>query len=49
MAVRSGEELLNLSNRKFKKLMYSKGGVDVENFLIQREFLLLSKLQKMHL
>ena len=35
MAVRSGEELLNLSNRKFKKLMYSKGGVDVENFLIQ--------------
>ena len=35
MAVRSGEELLTLSNRKFKKLMYSKGGVDVENFLIQ--------------
>jgi glutamate--cysteine ligase len=35
MAVRSGEELLELSNRKFKKLMYSKGGVDVENFLIQ--------------
>lgn len=35
MAVRSGEELLNLSNRKFKRLMYSKGGVDVENFLIQ--------------
>tara|TARA_B100000282_G_scaffold225331_1_gene168154 strand:- start:937 stop:2142 length:1206 start_codon:yes stop_codon:yes gene_type:complete len=35
MAVRSGSELLNLSNRKFKKLMYSKGGVDVENFLIQ--------------
>ena len=35
MAVRSGDELLNLSNRKFKKLMYSKGGVDVENFLIQ--------------
>ena len=35
MAVRSGDELLKLSNRKFKKLMYSKGGVDVENFLIQ--------------
>ena len=35
MAVRSGSELLNLSNRKFKRLMYSKGGVDVENFLIQ--------------
>jgi len=35
MAVKSGSELLNLSNRKFKKLMYSKGGVDVENFLIQ--------------
>lgn len=35
MAVRSGEELLTLSNRKFKRLMYSKGGVDVENFLIQ--------------
>ena len=35
MAVKSGRELLNLSNRKFKRLMYSKGGVDVENFLIQ--------------
>ena len=35
MAVHSGDELLNLSNRKFKRLMYSKGGVDVENFLIQ--------------
>ena len=35
MAVTSGDQLLNLSNRKFKKLMYSKGGVDVENFLIQ--------------
>ena len=35
MAVKSGSELLNLSNRKFTKLMYSKGGVDVENFLIQ--------------
>ncbi|MBT4981570.1 MAG: hypothetical protein HOM85_00710 [Euryarchaeota archaeon] len=35
MAVTSGNQLLNLSNRKFKRLMYSKGGVDVENFLIQ--------------
>ena len=35
MAVSSGDELLTLSNRKFKRLMYSKGGVDVENFLIQ--------------
>lgn len=35
LSVRSGEELLSLSNRKMKKLMYSKGGVDVENFLIQ--------------
>ncbi len=35
MTVRSGEELLELSNRKMNRLMYSKGGVDVENFLIQ--------------
>ncbi len=35
MAVESGQQLLDLSNRKMKKLMYSKGGVDVENFLIQ--------------
>jgi len=35
MAVKEGKELLELSNRKMKKLMYSKGGVDVENFLIQ--------------
>jgi glutamate--cysteine ligase len=35
MAITSGDQLLNLSNRKFKRLMYSKGGVDVENFLIQ--------------
>ena len=35
LSVRSGEELLALSNRKMKKLMYSKGGVEVENFLIQ--------------
>ena len=35
MSVRSGEELLSLSNRKMRKLMYSKGGVEVENFLIQ--------------
>lgn len=35
MAVTAGEELLHLSNRKFKRLMYSKGGLEVENFLIQ--------------
>ncbi len=35
LSVKSGEELLSLSNRKMKKLMYSKGGVEVENFLIQ--------------
>ena len=35
MAVRNGHELLEMSNRKMKKLTYSKGGVDVENFLIQ--------------
>ena len=35
MAISSGEELLNLSNRKRNRLMYSKGGVEVENFLIQ--------------
>ena len=35
MAVKEGKELLELSNRKMKKLMYSKGGADVENFLIQ--------------
>ena len=35
MTVRSGSELLQLSNRKINRLMYSKGGVDVENFLIQ--------------
>ena len=35
LSVKSGSELLALSNRKMKKLMYSKGGVEVENFLIQ--------------
>ncbi len=35
MAVRSGEELLAMSNRKMKRLMYAKGGAEVENFLIQ--------------
>ena len=35
LSVSSGTELLSLSNRKMKKLMYSKGGVEVENFLIQ--------------
>lgn len=35
MAIRSGSEILELSNRKMKRLMYAKGGADVENFLIQ--------------
>ena len=35
LVISSGEELLHLSNRKMKKLLYSKGGADVENFLIQ--------------
>jgi glutamate--cysteine ligase len=35
MVVEKGSELLKLSNRKMNKLMYSKGGADVENFLIQ--------------
>ena len=35
LTVSSGDELLQLSNRKMKKLMYSKGGADVENFIIQ--------------
>jgi glutamate--cysteine ligase len=35
LVISSGEQLLQLSNRKMKKLMYSKGGADVENFLIQ--------------
>ena len=35
LSVTSGDELLELSNRKMKKLMYSKGGSDVENFIIQ--------------
>ncbi len=33
--ITSGEELLNLSNRKMRKLTYGKGGVDAENFLLQ--------------
>lgn len=48
MAVSSGEELLNLSNRKFKRLMYSKGGVDVENFLIQEGIPTCLKTQEGH-
>ena len=35
MTVTSGNELLNLSNRKMKKLMYGKGSSDTEDFLIQ--------------
>ena len=35
MTVTSGDQLLSLSNRKMKKLMYGKGTADVEDFLIQ--------------
>lgn len=35
MVITKGEQILSLSNRKMNKLMYAKGGVDVENFLIQ--------------
>jgi len=35
LMVHSGDELLNLSNRKLNKLRYAKGGSKVENFLIQ--------------
>ena len=35
LTLKSGSEILELSNRKMKRLMYSKGGNDVENFLIQ--------------
>ena len=35
MTVTSGEQLLNLSNRKMKKLMYGKGTSNTEDFLIQ--------------
>lgn len=35
LVVESGQELLQLSNRKLNKLRYAKGGAKVENFLIQ--------------
>ena len=35
VTVTSGEQLLNLSNRKMKKLMYGKGSSNTEDFLIQ--------------
>lgn len=35
IVLHSGNEIINLSNRKANKLSYAKGGVDVENFLIQ--------------
>lgn len=35
MMLTSGEQILNLSNRKANKLRYAKGGAEVENFLIQ--------------
>ena len=33
--ITSGDELLNLSNRKLRKLTYGKGGNDAEDFLLQ--------------
>ena len=35
LEITSGEELLNLSNRKMNKLTYGKSGADAEDFLIQ--------------
>ena len=35
LEITSGEELLNLSNRKMNRLTYGKGGADAEDFLIQ--------------
>jgi len=35
LEISSGEQLLNLSNRKRNKLTYGKGGVDAEDFLLQ--------------
>ena len=35
MMLTSGDQILNLSNRKANRLRYAKGGADVENFLIQ--------------
>ena len=35
MMLTSGDQILNLSNRKANKLRYAKGGAKVDNFLIQ--------------
>lgn len=35
LEIRSGEELLELSNRKMRKLTYGKGGAEAEDFLLQ--------------
>lgn len=35
LEITSGEELLDISNRKMNKLTYGKGGVDAEHFLLQ--------------
>ena len=35
MMLTSGDQILNLSNRKANKLRYAKGGANVDNFLIQ--------------
>ncbi|MBT5281465.1 MAG: hypothetical protein HOJ55_03885 [Euryarchaeota archaeon] len=46
MTVTSGQQLLNLSNRKMKKLMYGKGTTDVEDFLIQEGVPTLMKTEE---
>ena len=46
MTVTSGQQLLNLSNRKMKKLMYGKGTSDVEDFLIQEGVPTLMKTEE---
>ena len=46
MTVTSGQQLLNLSNRKMKKLMYGKGTTDDEDFLIQEGVPTLMKTEE---
>lgn len=46
MTVTSGDQLLSLSNRKMKKLMYGKGTMDVEDFLIQEGVPTLMKTEE---
>jgi len=35
LTITSGDELLNLSNRRMNRLTYGKGGVNAEDFLLQ--------------